>query len=215
MGTYLRDDQCETRKLDEKILRVRPGGAAPEPLPRDASMSFSRSESREFVAVRSVTGACDDSSQTPNPGPRRQLFVAGVVKPSPLRQFLVVGVVNQSHANQMIDMSGAVTRQNLSRSVSIAETVRLARLCVLIVNPIPARRSVHPGPRRIWHPTGAALCWSLRVTKGGTRRCKSPGTREDAVVLTILSLAGRNSRDPQEGVTRAILLSGPSLSDAG
>src|SRR3569833_2800285 len=89
MGTYLRDDQCETRKLDEEIQRVRPGGAAPEPLPRDASMSFSRSESREFVAVRSVTGACDDSSQTPNPGPRRQLFVAGVVKPSPRRQFLV------------------------------------------------------------------------------------------------------------------------------
>jgi len=52
-------------------------------------------------------------------------------------------VVNQTHANQMIDMSGAFRRQSSARSVFIAGTIRLARLCVLIVNPIPARRSIH------------------------------------------------------------------------
>ena len=50
---------------------------------------------------------------------------------------------NQAHANQMIDMSGAVRRRKSARSVLIAEIIRLARLCVLIVNPIPARRSIH------------------------------------------------------------------------
>jgi len=50
---------------------------------------------------------------------------------------------NQPHANQMIDMSGAVRRRISARSVLIAEKLRLARLCVLIVNPIPARRSIH------------------------------------------------------------------------
>jgi len=50
---------------------------------------------------------------------------------------------NQPHANQMIDMSGAVRRRISARSVLIAEKLRLARLCVLIVNPIPARRSFH------------------------------------------------------------------------
>ena len=50
---------------------------------------------------------------------------------------------NQAHANQMIDMSGAVRRRNSARSVLIAGIIRLARLCVLIVNPIPARRSIH------------------------------------------------------------------------
>jgi len=43
----------------------------------------------------------------------------------------------------MIDMSGAVRRRISARSMLIAETIRLARLCVLIVNPIPARRSIH------------------------------------------------------------------------
>jgi hypothetical protein len=50
---------------------------------------------------------------------------------------------NQAHANQMIDMSGAVRRRISERSMLIAEIFRLARLCVLIVNPIPARRSIH------------------------------------------------------------------------
>ena len=50
---------------------------------------------------------------------------------------------NQTHANQMIDMSGAVRRRISPRSILIARIFRLARLCVLIVNPIPARRSIH------------------------------------------------------------------------
>jgi hypothetical protein len=40
-------------------------------------------------------------------------------------------------------MSGAVRRRFSTRSMLIAEIIRLARLCVLIVNPIPARRSIH------------------------------------------------------------------------
>ena len=67
------------------------------------------------MAFQSVTTVCDSSSQKRN----------------------------QTHANQMIDMSGAVRRRNSARSKLIAEIIRLARLCVLIVNPIPARRSIH------------------------------------------------------------------------
>jgi hypothetical protein len=72
---------------------------------------------------------CDVSSLAHNRGLRQLIFVAGVA--------------NQAHANQMIDMSGAVRRRISARSVLIAEINRLPRLCVLIVNPIPARRSIH------------------------------------------------------------------------
>jgi hypothetical protein len=85
-------------------------------------------------------------------------------------------VVNQTHANQMIVVSGAVRslasellirvsgieiparppqprnqrRPTSARSVSIAGDVRFARLCVLI-EPNPARRSVHQDLDRILH----------------------------------------------------------------
>ena len=50
---------------------------------------------------------------------------------------------SQAHANQMIDMSGAVSRRSPKRSFSVAAVVRLARLCVLIFEPNPARHPVH------------------------------------------------------------------------
>ncbi|MGA8743933.1 MAG: hypothetical protein WB561_22260 [Terracidiphilus sp.] len=84
---------------------------------------------------------------------------------------------NQAHANQMIDMSGAVEtlasllavrvsgieiparppqprnqrRRTSARSNSVAGDIRLARLCVLI-EPNPARRAVHQDLGRILHP---------------------------------------------------------------
>jgi hypothetical protein len=125
------------------------------------------------VAFRSVTAICDDSSQMRTRGPRRQVFVAGVV--------------NQAHANQTIDMSGAVRRQSSMRSVFIAGTVRLARLCVLIVNPFPARRSIHLDLAGSRIHSCAALCFLFvdppvsQKSAGFNNCCKGPGTGEDAV----------------------------------
>jgi hypothetical protein len=58
---------------------------------------------------------------------------------------------NHAHANQMIDMSGAVIPlavnqrcQTSARPISVAEVVRLARLCVLIfLNPILPGAAIH------------------------------------------------------------------------
>jgi hypothetical protein len=101
------------------------------------------SDGREFVATLKV-GVCDPSSQVRNHwGPRR---------------LVVAGMENQAHANQVIDISGAVKtlasslpvcaaetevpacsmqprnqrNQTPAQSVLIAGLVRFARLCVLI-----------------------------------------------------------------------------------
>ena len=150
---------CET---DSLCSPAPSRGGESERHPSPANVSKRRSEYREFVATLSV-GSCDSSSQ----------------------------MLNQAHANQMIDMSGAVIpgspatgvcrwggiitlaselpvraaeteiparslqprnqrRPTSARSVSIAGNVRFARLCVLI-EPNPARRSVHQDLDRILH----------------------------------------------------------------
>jgi hypothetical protein len=87
------------------VVGVAPGGGDPERLSSHASDSLWQSESRESVASQLakpgillgsslVAVARDISPRTDNRDPRRQTFVAEVE--------------NQAHANQMIDMSGAV-----------------------------------------------------------------------------------------------------------
>jgi hypothetical protein len=83
-----------------------------------------QSGSREFVASRS-TASTDDASKESS----------------------------QAHANHTIDMSGAVRplknqrRRTCAQSTSIAAMVWLARLCVLILNPIlPGARSTRSSP---------------------------------------------------------------------
>ena len=118
-------------------------GGEPERLPSPAKVSKQVSEGREFVATLKVDG-CDISSQLRNHrGPRRQVLVAGVD--------------NHAHANQTIDISGAVKlirvlrvcaaetevptcsvqprnqrNQTAAQPLSVAGVVRFARLCVLI-----------------------------------------------------------------------------------
>lgn len=90
---------------------------------------------------------------------------------------------NHAHANQMIDMSGAVRRRISARSVLTAEIIRLARLCVLIVNPIPARRSVHltsPDLASTYVPLSAMLIRPRHLT-GWMNTCRGSGTHMDAI----------------------------------
>jgi hypothetical protein len=92
-----------------------------------ASVSLWQSDSREFVASRS-TASTDNASKESS----------------------------HTHANQMIDMSGAVVPmvrnqrcRTSARSTSIAAGVRLARLCVLIFETQSCPAPGPPGPRRI------------------------------------------------------------------
>ena len=121
---------------------------------------------------------------------------------------------NHAHANQMIDMSGAVRRRSPARSVFIAGSIRLARLCVLIVNPILPRRSIHmdlagsgippcPAPPPA-NPPSLTMAGYSTVAKG-------PGTRKDAVsTCNICSCGPERPGDPQEGATRSILPPDPT-----
>ena len=139
------------------------------------------------MAFRLVTAICDSLSQTRN----------------------------QTHANQMIDMSGAVRRRISPRSILIARIFRLARLCVLIVNPIPARRSIH------LDLAGSGILLSCRSSlvdppmsrdRLDRTTAKALAPIDDAVsTYNLFSWAPEPPGDPQEGVTRAILPSGPSL----
>ena len=133
-----RDDLRVAWGIDSPRSPAPSRGGEPERLSNPAKVLKQVSEGREFVATLKVD-VCDRSSQ----------------------------LCNQAHANQTIDMSGAVFRlasmlpvrvsgieipvrppqprnqrnQTAARSLSIAGVVRFARLCVLI-EPNPVRRAV-------------------------------------------------------------------------
>ena len=133
-----RDDRCVPRGTDSLRSPAPSRGGELEWQPSPVNVAKRISEYREFVATRSVVASCDSSSL----------------------------VCNQIHANQKIDMSGAVMplasalpvrvsgieipvrpprplnqRHRIpARSFLIAGVVRFARLCVLIEpNPAGAR----------------------------------------------------------------------------
>jgi hypothetical protein len=138
------------------------------------------------VATLKVSDSSPSSQLRDSRGPRRRIIVAGVE--------------NQAHANQTIDMSGAVkslasklpvraaeteisTRsmqprnqrcQASTRSTSIDAVTRFARLCVLI-EPNPARRSVLQDLGRILH---LHLCCAPRLPSSPPKLLMSDWTQQ-------------------------------------
>ena len=182
-------------------------GGEPERLPSPAKVSIQVSEGREFVATLKVD-VCDLSSQ----------------------------VFNHTHANQTIDMSGAVLKlvsmlrvctpgtevpacspqprnqrnQTAARSLPITGVVRFARLCVLI-EPNPVRRSVTR--------TLAGFCTLINTVRRALlsnppnlvdAALSNSGDRasisDDAVCTYKLCSCGPESRRSPRGCCRAILL---------
>ncbi len=132
-------------------------------LPSPANVSKQRSEDREFVATLKVD-ACDFSSQLHNQAHANQMIdMSGAVKPgTPATVICRWGGTVALASKLLVRVSGIEIpvrppqprnqrRPTSARSVSIAGVVRFARLCVLI-EPNPARRSVHQDLGRILHP---------------------------------------------------------------
>jgi len=140
------------------VVGAAPKGGEPERLSSHASDSLWQSEGREFVASQLaipslslgrslVAVAREFSPQVRNQGPRR-LFVTGVE--------------NQAHANQKIDMSGAVMPEPKA-------TIPCRPVGMPLANAPPVRDSVRPmqpgNQRRRISPRSAAIAGFVRLTR--------------------------------------------------